>query len=212
MTTERGLDRLIFFTDAVAAIAITLLILPLVDLVPEAAGSGQEVSTFLSDNGGQLLGFTISFVVIARLWRAHHAIFEHVRNYSSALVRLSLVWAFTIVALPLPTAIISEFSRDRLASALYIGTMAVSSITLTAISWVVRRNSTIEYPDNRLTTASMVGSATTSVLFLVALTISVVIPAASVWSLFVLFLTPPLSALVMRGRKDRGTVPAPPRP
>ena len=209
MTTERGLDRLIFFTDAVAAIAITLLILPLVDLLPEAANGVEEVSTFLSDNGGQLLGFAISFVVIARLWRAHHAIFEHVRAYSSGLLRLSLVWAFTIVLLPLPTAIISEFSRDRLASALYIGTMAVSSITLTAISWVVRRNASVEYPDNRLTAVSMVTSATTSILFLVALGISVVFPAISVWSLFVLFLTPPLSALVMRGLKDRGTVSAP---
>jgi len=74
---------------------------------------------------------------------------------------------------------------------------------------VVRRNSSVEYPDNRLTTGSMVASATTSVLFLVALTISVVFPATSVWSLFVLFLTSPLSALVMRGLKDRGTVSAP---
>jgi uncharacterized membrane protein len=208
MTTERGLDRLIFFTDAVAAIAITLLILPLVDLVPEAARSGQPVSAFLSDNSDQLLGFSISFVVIARLWRAHHAIFEHVRAYSVTLLYLSLVWAFTIVLLPLPTAIISEFSRDRLAAGLYIGTMAVSSLTLTAISFTVTRDSTVEHTENRLTAASMVGSATTSALFVAALAIALVFPAAGIWSLLVLFLTGPLSTLVLRRMARRSTVSA----
>lgn len=37
--TERGLDRLVNFSDATVAIAITLLILPLVDLAGELSGS-----------------------------------------------------------------------------------------------------------------------------------------------------------------------------
>jgi uncharacterized membrane protein len=36
MQTERGLDRLTYFTDAIAAIAITLLILPIVDHVADS--------------------------------------------------------------------------------------------------------------------------------------------------------------------------------
>ena len=198
MTTERGLDRLIFFTDAVAAIAITLLILPLVDLVPDAARGGKTAAEFLSDNGGQILGFVISFAVIARLWRAHHAIFEHVRAYSVPLIWLNLVWAFTIVVLPLPTAIISEFARSRFSTAFYIGTMAISSLALTTISFVVRHNPVVEHSDNRIGRASLLGSVTTSALFLVALVLAVVFPVVGLWSLFVLFLAGPAAALVGR--------------
>jgi uncharacterized membrane protein len=200
VTTDRGLDRLIFFTDAVAAIAITLLILPLVDLVPDAAQSGEDVPTFLSENSDQILGFVISFVVIARLWRAHHAIFEHVRAYSGHLIYLSMLWAFTIVVLPLPTAIISEFSRDRVAVVFYIGTMTASSMTLSAISVVVRRNASIEHTTNRLERTSLVGSIVTSLLFLAALIVAFIFPNVGVWSLFLLFLTGPVTTLVSRRR------------
>jgi uncharacterized membrane protein len=198
MTTERGLDRLIFFTDAVAAIAITLLILPLVDLVPDAARSGTTAAEFLADNGDQLLGFVISFAVIARLWRAHHATFEHVRAYSVPLIYLNLIWAFTIVVLPLPTAMISEFAHDRLSTAIYIGTMAISSLALSAISLVIRQNPMVEHTDNRLDRADVVGSIATSALFIVALVLAVALPGVGLWSLFVLFLAGPAAAVIGR--------------
>src|SRR3954463_3214139 len=45
MRTERGLDRFVTFLDAVVAIAITLLVLPLVDVLGGTCrpGSGQRV-------------------------------------------------------------------------------------------------------------------------------------------------------------------------
>jgi uncharacterized membrane protein len=85
MGTTRGLERLIFFTDAVTAIAITLLILPIVDAVPEAAAENFTIQRFLGEHWPQLLTFLISFLVIARLWISHHSIFEHVARYSRRL-------------------------------------------------------------------------------------------------------------------------------
>lgn len=59
------MDRLVFFTDAVAAIAITLLVLPLVDSVTEAAHDGLSVEQFIGNNVAAISGFALSFLVIA---------------------------------------------------------------------------------------------------------------------------------------------------
>lgn len=200
MATTRGLERLIFFTDAVAAIAITLLILPIVDAVPEAAAKNLTVSEFLSAHWPQLLTFLISFLVIARLWAAHHAIFEHVASYNRALVSLSLSWALTVVFLPLPTALTS-FDTDGVVVALYIGTMALSSITLAAITLMVRGNPALEDKDNPLDPAIVPGSVWTSAGFLAALLLGSLVPVINYWALLLLMLEPALRPLLSRTRR-----------
>ena len=79
---ERGLERLVLFSDAVVAIALTLLILPLTDVEIEP---GQTLMELLRNNSGKLLAFGISFAVIARYWRGHHSIFKDVRAYDGRL-------------------------------------------------------------------------------------------------------------------------------
>lgn len=204
MGTTRGLERLIFFTDAVAAIAITLLILPLVDPVAEAASSHGSLERFLAENAAQIASFFISFAVIARLWIAHHAIFEHIAAYTPRLIALSLFWALTLVLLPLPTAITAEFEPSPLTIALYIGTMALNSLTLTAIVFTIRRSPTVEAKDHPLTGRMMRNSVTTSAAFLLALVIGVLVPAINYWALLLLFLSGPVEAVLHR--RARSTI------
>ncbi|MES1212751.1 MAG: TMEM175 family protein, partial [Leifsonia sp.] len=131
MGTARGFDRLVFFTDAVTAIAITLLILPLVDLVPEyARQDGATVAGFIHDYWTPIWAFLLSFLIIARLWMANHSVLEHVERQSATLMVLEIGWVFTIVVLPLPTALIATLPPDRFSVALYIGTMTVGSLIL----------------------------------------------------------------------------------
>ena len=93
----RDPDRLVFFTDAVVAIAITLLVLPLVDVVPVAAQNGQSATEVITDHQPEVFGFLLSFAVITRLWFAHHNFFRHVRAYSRPRFwpsRSSLRWPY----------------------------------------------------------------------------------------------------------------------
>jgi uncharacterized membrane protein len=91
-TTSRDPDRLVLFTDAVVAIAITLLILPLVDLVNEPV---EHPSQVITEHWDQIGGFVLSFAVIARFWLTHHRTFQHVRYYTPALVMWNILWVFT---------------------------------------------------------------------------------------------------------------------
>jgi uncharacterized membrane protein len=193
---ERGLDRIIFFTDAVAAIAITLLILPLVDEVSTAASHGQRVEEFLADNASQALGFSISFAVIARLWMAHHSLFQHVRAHTPLLVWLNFLWAFTIAVLPLPTAVISQFEIDAAARALYIGTMAASSLVLTLILLTITRTPGVVDPTAPISAHSVSGSVISSGLFLLAWLVGTLSSAIGLWAMLALFLAGPLERLL----------------
>lgn len=198
MPTQRGLERLIFFTDAVVAIAITLLILPLVDSASEAADSGLKPDEFLGEHFGQIIAFLISFVVIARLWRAHHSLYEHLASYNRRVTSLSLTWAFTIVVLPLPTAMTAQFDPGPITVGFYISTMLVSSLVLTLLTFTIRGNVQLETSDNPVTSRTVVGSVTTTVLFLVALIIGVLVPAINYFALFVLIVGWPVGMWIER--------------
>jgi uncharacterized membrane protein len=198
--TDRGLDRLMLFTDAIVAIAITLLILPLVDAVPTGGGHRQTVADFLADHGDLVEAFVLSFVVIARLWRVHHALFQHVRAYDNALMTTNLAWSFTIVVLPFPTAIIADGPRDRLGTAIYIGTMALSSIALSVMCVMVRRNPMMNSVESPLPEELAIPSIVMSMLFVVAAVIGSTFSSINLWSLLVLLAAWPISRFVLRRR------------
>ena len=76
---ELGLERIIFFTDAVMAIAITLLALDV--QVPDipAALARSELPARLSELSPRIMSFVISFVVIGIYWMSHHRYFTFIK-------------------------------------------------------------------------------------------------------------------------------------
>ncbi|UOX86893.1 TMEM175 family protein [Amycolatopsis sp. FBCC-B4732] len=98
-------ERLTFFSDAVVAIAITLLALELP--LPEGATSA-ELLRSLGHHQSEYISFLISFVVIGGHWRAHHRLFDHVTTLDGGLIRLSFGWLLTQVIMPFATKVIAE--------------------------------------------------------------------------------------------------------
>jgi uncharacterized membrane protein len=197
MGTERGLDRLVFFTDAVTAIAITLLILPLIELVPDySRRHGASVAGFIHENWTPIWAFLLSFLIIARLWMANHSALEPVERQSLSLMVLEIGWAFTIVVLPLPTALIARVTPDRSSVALYIGTMTVASLILTALSWVVYRHPELGATDRQRTITTLYGVGSNAAAFVIALIVGVVFPSVGYYALLILIITVPLDRIV----------------
>ncbi|MDI9914964.1 TMEM175 family protein [Rhodococcus sp. IEGM 1379] len=71
----RYFDRYVTFIDAIAAIAITLLVLPLVELTNDHDGTTAEL---LRDHTAQFYAFGLSFVVIFRFWWSQHRLLRFV--------------------------------------------------------------------------------------------------------------------------------------
>lgn len=172
LRTERGLDRLVNFSDATVAIAITLLMLPLVDVAAEIGD--HPLGDLLADNWGTILAFLVSFGVIARFWVSHHKLFEAVRSYSDTLMRVNFLWLVSVVFLPFSSNLIAHAYADRAVNALYIGTMATTSLALTLMGEIVLRDGDLRAPDGerqlhpidaRLTFATMVTVLVLAVLF-----------------------------------------------
>ena len=131
-----GLERVIFFSDAVFAIVITLLVLPLTAEI-EIPEGGQDLASHVWAQWPRVLSFLVSFLVIGQFWIAHHHMFEYVRRYDQGLLWLNLVSLLTVSFMPFPTALIGARLETEAVFPVvfYAASMTVSSLALTA-SWV----------------------------------------------------------------------------
>jgi uncharacterized membrane protein len=90
-------ERLVFFTDAVVAIALTLLA---IDLPVPSAESDHAFFTSIRDNQGHYLAFLLSFVVVAAAWRNHKRMHVLVTVSDTTFETLNFAWLLTVVLLP----------------------------------------------------------------------------------------------------------------
>ncbi len=129
-------ERVIFFSDAVVAIAITLLALGLPDVV---GNSNADVVRSLRANTNAYLPFLISFVVIAGYWRAHHRLYRYVARLDSRLITINLIWLLMIISTPYVTRVLSggeRFSAVRFS--LYAAVQVVTIATLVVMRSQIR--------------------------------------------------------------------------
>jgi uncharacterized membrane protein len=211
-TELRSAERMKFFTDAVVAIAITLLILPLLDSVSEAASKGSDTAQFLSTHGDQMFTFVLSFALIARFWIAHERLFDHVESWTGWLMLLNIAWMFTVVVLPVVTAMVGSMKTDHLQILVYVGTMLVNSLVMTAMVVVVRRSPRIWTPNTKPGSEGLAGSIAVTVLFVVALALALFVPGVGYLGLLVLLLSDPLQAVLERRFARRAVSPRPRTP
>jgi len=107
---EFQLERMILFSDAVFAIAITLLVIEL--KVPEIERSELTEGSLLEALKHMIpkfFGYMISFMFIGIYWMVHHRLFGFVVNYTPKLLRLNLLFLFAVALMPFSTAFYSEY-------------------------------------------------------------------------------------------------------
>jgi TMEM175 potassium channel family protein len=127
---RRALERLIFFSDAVFAIAMTLLVLNIPKPLPDEA-----FRAFLGEEEGAFIGYFISFWVIALYWIGHHRLFRFVRAYDQGTITINLVLLFFVAFLPYPSAILSERSQDAGRTIFYALAVTAVGLSSAGLSW-----------------------------------------------------------------------------
>lgn len=136
---EFQLERMILFSDAVFAIAITLLVIEI--KVPELHGELTDAAM-----GNELLhlipkfvGFLISFFIIGLYWILHHQLFGFVINYDRKLLWLNLGFLMSIVLMPFSSGLYGEYAGRsglgmHLPYGIYTGNVVFSGLML-AFLW-----------------------------------------------------------------------------
>lgn len=196
-----GAERAKAFVDAVVAIAMTLLILPLMDSVTEAATHDATTWEWVLDHHQQLTSFVLSFVIIALFWIRRHQLDAAVARVTVPMLWLSVAWLLPIVFLPVATALTGRMpDDDPLAKIVYVGSMICACLLTAGMRLYLRR-----HPDLHDTSPSDLADGlradlSMSVLFTVGLVVAITVPAIGYLALFVMFLTGPLAGLMRRIR------------
>lgn len=101
LRSGRSLERLINFSDAVVAVAITLLALPLSDIAGPT--NGQTMTDVLWANFGLIQTFVTTFIVVAIMWSVHNKVVNDLGSYDSAIFWLTILWLMGFAFLPWPS-------------------------------------------------------------------------------------------------------------
>lgn len=112
---EFQLERLILFSDAVFAIAITLLVIEI--KIPEIPASEGVTENALLHKLAHLIpkfiGFLVSFLLIGQYWIVHHRMFGYVINFTDRLIWLNLLFLLAVALMPFSTGFYSEYVLEN---------------------------------------------------------------------------------------------------
>ena len=165
------LERLILFSDAVFAIAITLLVIEikLPEIHPETNGSLIEA---LKGKASELFGFLLSFIVIGQFWSSHHRIFGYVENFDTGLIWRNLLMLFWIILVPFSSALNSTYFEYDTVWELYSFNMFMIAISMFFIWRHIgnpKKNLSVLAVDKRLRKMYIARSLTIAFIFLLGL-------------------------------------------
>jgi len=165
-----GAERLIFFSDAVVAIAITLLVLGLP--LPHGTTNAAVLRSMRAALDAYL-PFLISFVVIGAYWRAHHRLFQYVTRLDARLITINMAWLLMIIISPWATRVLSGGAGHSFGVrfSIYASVQVVTMVTLVVMARHIRDH-------QLLRPGAPATSAPDIILLAVAATFAISIPIA----------------------------------
>lgn len=152
MNTEslKETARLEAFSDAVFAIAITLLALEL--KVPHQGDSatGPVLAAALAQQWPSYMAFVCSFLSILAMWVNHHRIFDLIRGGDGWLMLTNGLLLLIVTAVPFPTTVLADYfatGASEVACAAYAGFYVLVSVAFNLLWFSAARRGRLLRPD-----------------------------------------------------------------
>jgi uncharacterized membrane protein len=136
---KRDPARVVAFSDAVIAIAATLLVLEI-----RPPGDTRHLFHGLAALWPSYLAYVVTFMLIGQIWANHHVMFDHIRSADRVVLFLNTVLLMDIVFLPFAASVLAAAFRDghgeRSAVVLHGIAFEVAAIFFNIIWEYARRN------------------------------------------------------------------------
>jgi uncharacterized membrane protein len=173
------IERIAFFSDAVFAIAITLMALEI--RPPNVAKGDTELMVWnkFKELLPEFLGLLASFWLIGSVWLRHHQLFKYVDNFDMRFMAINLWMLFMIILFPFSTSFLfnSLFNGgiSRLQVFFYLGVPFFCNIILYRMYRLVNRKHLKGHADIDFRKA-MFGQATLILSFALAIAWIAIVP------------------------------------
>lgn len=146
---EKETVRIENFSDAVFAIAITLLVLDLHVPDTNSIKNGTDLLVYLKGEWTSYLAFTLSFFSIFIMWVNHHKIFKQIYSRNTAIMFANGLILFLVSAVSFPTALLARFfdgEASNIAVAIYTGIFVLINISYNLLWFIASKNKKLLRP------------------------------------------------------------------
>jgi uncharacterized membrane protein len=196
------IERIAFFSDAVFAIAITLMIIEIHPPLIEKGDTEAIAWHKFQEKLPEFLGLLVSFMLIGGTWLRHHTLFKYADKYDRRFILLNLVLLFTIILFPFSTSFlfnsIFHGAVTRLQIYFYLGVPFLSTLVLYIMYRDVHNNHIGRIADNGFKVSLFSHKAMILSFALTILWIIFVPLKNHYWGYFLLYIGP---AMIMNYRR-----------
>jgi uncharacterized membrane protein len=136
MVPSRGSERIEAFSDAVFAIAITLLVLEI--RVPETEAGGRLLDV-LPQIVPSVIAYATSFIVVGAFWTNHHETFRYIERSDTTFLALNVLYLMFIAFIPFSAALLARYlghpGDDTVAMVAYTFVLVMCSVAFNGLWW-----------------------------------------------------------------------------
>ena len=129
---DTALERLIFLSDGVFAIAITLLVL---EIIPDIPVTTSDLPGALLHLMSKIITYAFSFILVSIYWMTHQNMFRYIKRSNNVLIWLNILYLMSIAFLPVSTIVLGDYPGQKTAVIFYAGTLIITGIFIILIWW-----------------------------------------------------------------------------